>query len=270
MKRKIPLLILCLLFLAMTGYFGCQFLMNWKEYEAGETVYESLSQYAHVTESAVPSESPKPELTKPAPEAEAEPEESPETVEEDPTVWPEVEFEALQTINPDVIGWIYMEDSPINYPVVQGVDNQQYIKKLADGSYNSAGSIFMDYRNQPDLSDRHTVIYGHRMNNGSMFGTVVNYKDQAYYDSHPRCLLMSPEANYKLEFFSGYVADLNDEAWKLEFASDEEFAAWLDEAIARSTFKSDVSPTAQDRIVTLSTCTRDNAYTRYVLLGVLR
>ncbi len=270
MKRKILLLVLCLIFLAMAGYFGHEFLSNWKEYKDGEKAYDSLSQYAHVAEQAAKPEKPKTEVPEPAPEAADELAGFSVTAEEDPTVWPEVDFEALQAINPDVIGWIYMEDSQINYPIVQGIDNDQYIKKLADGRYNIAGSIFMDYRNQPDLGDRHTVIYGHRMNNGSMFGALVNYKDQAYYDSHPQCLLLTPEANYKLEFFSGYVAELDEQAWKLEFESDEEFAEWLDEAIEKSTFKSEVSPTAQDRIVTLSTCTRDNAYTRYVLLGVLR
>lgn len=271
MKRKLPLLILCLLFLAMVGYFGTHFFSSWKEYRESERTYDNLSQFVHIEESAaVPTE--KMVEIKPAAEAEEAPEPSSATAaEETDTIdWPQVDYEPLLALNSDVVGWIYMEDSPINYPLLQGKDNEQYVKKLADGSYNSAGSIFMDYRNEPDLSDRHTVIYGHRMNNGSMFGTIVNYKDQSYFESHPRCMLLTPRGNYTVEFFAGYVAELNDQAWKLEFGSDEEFAEWIEEAAEKSTFESFISPTANDRIVTLSTCTRDNGYTRYVLLGVLR
>ncbi len=270
MKRKLPLLILCLLFLAVAGYFGAHFFSSWKEYRDGERAYESLSQYVHTgTAVTVPEE--KPAENKPTAEKEdtSENEYSALAEETENIDWPQVDFEPLVELNSDVVGWIYMEDSPINYPLVQGKDNEQYVKKLADGSYNSAGSIFMDYRNEPDLSDRHTVIYGHRMNNGSMFGTIVNYKDQSYFNSHQRCMLLTPNGNYIVEFFAGYVAELNDQAWKLEFGSDEEFTDWLEEAVARSTFISPVNPTAQDRIITLSTCTRDNGYTRYVLLGVL-
>ena len=270
MKRKIPLLLLCLLFLGMTGYFGIRLYREWNGYRAGEKVYEALAQYAQPDTSPAREES----ITEqaPVPPASADTAEYQQALatEPDDTSWLTVGFEALQAINPDVVAWIFIEGTNINYPVVQGADNSYYLSRLFDGSSNSAGSIFMDYRNESDLSGRNTVLYGHHMQNGSMFRQITNYKDQAFYDAHPVCLVMTPDGNYTLEFFAGYVTDMNSQAWKLEFASDEEYALWLADAISRSTFTSSVEPTAQDRVVTFSTCTYEYSDARYVLVGVLK
>ena len=268
MKKKLILVLIFVLFAAGALFAGYKVLGTLLDYREEEKTYENIQQYVYISEA----EAPKAEAAAPSEDLYSE---YPEAVEEDSDPhaginFPEVDFEALLSVSGDVVGWIYMEDSPINYPVVQGEDNLEYVKKLADGSYNSAGSIFMDYRNISDFSDRNTIIYGHRMNNGSMFGTVVNYKDQEWYDAHPRCLIMTPEENFVVEFFAGYVAELDEEAWKLGFESDEEFAEWVDAAIAASDFESDVRPEPGERVITLSTCTRFNGYTRYVLLGVLR
>ena len=262
MKRRILLILLCVVFLAIAGISGIRLYRQWQEYRTGEESYEALTQYVHVDE------------TLPAAIADTMPEpttaaiDTPEP-EVDTTVWPEVDFEALQAVNPDVVAWIFIEGTSINYPVVQGTDNSYYLDHLFDGTYNNAGSIFMDYRNERDLSDRNTVFYGHRMQSKTMFATIVEYKNQSFYDAHPICLIMTPNGNYKLEFFAGYVTDLNSQAWKLEFESDEEYAQWLEEAISKSTFSSPVQPAAQDRVVTFSTCTYEYNDARYVLVGVL-
>jgi len=181
-----------------------------------------------------------------------------------------VDFEALLDINSDVVSWIYLEDTKINYPVVQGADNSYYLYRLFDGSSNGAGSIFMDFRSQRDLSGRNTILYGHHMKNGTMFNQITKYKEQAFYDQHPVALLMTPEGNYKIEFVAGYVTNMNSDAWKMEFASDEEFSLWLENAIAQSTLTSTIKPGPQDRVVTLSTCTYEYNDARYVLVGILK
>lgn len=270
MKRKIPLLLLCILFLGIAGYFGIGLYREWGEYRAGEETYEALKQYVHLETAPLPDEQPKEQKPAPSEPLDVESEETEPAQEPDNTNWPVVDFEALLQINPDVVAWICIEGTNINYPVVQGTDNSYYLKRLFDGSYNGAGSIFMDYRNSNDLSDRNTVFYGHHMNNGSMFQQITKYKDQVFYDEHPVCLFMTPNGNYKLEFFAGYVTDLNSQAWKLEFASDEEYAQWLEEAISKSTFTSAVEPTPQDRVVTFSTCTYEYNDARFVLVGVLK
>jgi len=114
------------------------------------------------------------------------------------------------------------------------------------------------------------VFYGHHMNNGTMFNQITKYKDQSFYDDHPVCLVMTPNGNYKLEFFAGYVIDMNSQAWKMEFASDEEYDQWLEDAISKSAFTSTVEPTAQDRVVTFSTCTYEYNDARFVLAGILK
>lgn len=266
MKRKIPLLILCLLFLGFTCYSGYRAYLEMQEYKAGEAVYDQLAQYAHIAETAAPTE-PKPAEVQPEqtlpPETEAPP-------EADTPSQPVVEFEALRDINPEIVGWIYVEGTGINYPVVQSGDNSYYLYRLFNGESNGAGSIFMDYRNASGLTDRHTVLYGHHMKNGSMFAAITDYKEQAFYEEHPTGILLTPGGNYTLEFFAGYVSNLNDDCWKLQFESDAEFAAWAEDAVDKSTFESPVVPTARDRIVTLSTCTYEYNDARYVLLGVLR
>lgn len=269
MKRRIPLLLLCIAFLGMTGFFGSRLLQGWSQYRAGEKTYRDLTQYVHQASDPAPERIiPTQALADDEADASRETEESSAPPED--TVWPQVDFEALRDINPDIVAWIYIEGTNIHYPVVKGNDNSYYLNRLFDGSVNGAGSIFMDYRNEADLSDRNTILYGHNMQNGSMFAQITKYRDQAFYDAHPTCLIMTPQGNYKLEFFAGYVTNMNDDAWKLEFATDEEYLLWLEDAGARSTFTSMVEPTPQDRVVTLSTCTYEYNDARYVLVGILK
>ena len=128
----------------------------------------------------------------------------------------------------------------------------------------------MDYRNSADLSGRNTVLYGHNMQDGSMFNQINNYKEQAFFDQHPTALLMTPDKNYRIEFVAGYITDMNSDAWKMEFASDAEFSAWLANALTLSTFTGNQQPAPQDRVVTFSTCTYEFPDARYVLVGILK
>ena len=257
------------MFLGIAVHYGTGLYREWNEYRAGEQVYEELTQYVRLETPPTVQKLPE----KPDPAHPTVPEELPEepepATEPDDTVWPDVDFDALLAINPDVVAWIYIEGTKINYPVVQGEDNSQYLDRLFDGRKNAAGSIFMDYRSQRDLSDRNTVFYGHRMNNGSMFYQITEYKDQAFYEAHPVCLVMTPEGNYKLKFFAGYITDMNSQAWKLEFGSEEEYALWLENAVGQSTFTSGITPTPRDRVVTFSTCTYEYSDARFVLVGIL-
>ena len=262
------MILLCLVFLGMIGYFGSRLYLQWDEYRQGEQIYEELVQYIDLE--TAPAEEPTQQKEK----NQTTPEQIQDTPEPtsapDNTVWPAVDFAALQKINPDVVAWIYVEGTNINYPVVRGSDNSYYLNHLVDGTYNSAGSIFMDYRNERDLTDRNTILYGHHMQNNSMFNQITNYKSQEFYDQHPTCLLMTPDGNYKIVLIAGYVTDMNSDAWKIQFESDEEFSLWLDNAVSRSTFISAAEPAAQDRVVTFSTCTYEYNDARYVLVGILK
>jgi sortase B len=269
MKRKIPLIALCIFFAGMSVYYGLGLYRQWREYREGEQTYTQLTQYVQPQTPPAPTAQALSHMET-HPLEETVPGEPEPTEEQDDTLWPVVDFEALCAINPDVVGWIFIDGTNINYPVVQGKDNSYYVYRLFDRSYNGAGSIFMDYRNEQDMSSRNTVLYGHHMQNGTMFNHIAKYKSQEFYDQHPTGLFMTPNGNYKIEFIAGYVTSLNGDAWKIEFASDEEFSLWLDNAIAQSTFTSTIEAAAEDRVVTLSTCSYEFADARYVLVGILK
>ena len=188
---------------------------------------------------------------------------------QDDTIWPEVDFAALREINPDIVAWIYIEGTKINYPVVQGEDNSYYLKHLFSGEWNGSSCIFLDFRNDASFADRHSIIYGHHMKNGTMFTDLDKYKKQEFFDEHPVALLITPDKKYKVEFFVGYVAAPQDDAWEIGF-TEAEFEVWLQNAADRSCFTSEIAPNASDRILTLSTCSYEFDDVRFVLAGVLR
>lgn len=260
MKRTIPLILLCVFFLGMAGHYGMELYGQWREYRTGEAAYEELTQYIQPETAPVSREPVSVQPLSDGPES---------TEDTDNILWPRVDFEALAGINPDIVAWICIEGTNISYPVVRGSDNSRYLNLLFDGTPNGAGSIFMDYRNHSSLSDRNTILYGHNMQNGTMFHQILGYKEQEFYDAHPYALLITPEGNYRIEFIAGYVTDLNSDAWKLQFASDEEFSRWLQNAVDRSTFTATPETVSRDRVVTLSTCTYEYSDARFVLVGIL-
>ena len=115
----------------------------------------------------------------------------------------EVDFDQLRQQNEDVTAWLYLPDSVINYPVLQHGDNDYYLTRQIAGSYNKNGSIFMDYRNASDFSDRNTIIYGHHMRTGNMFGKLVNFKSDSYYQKHDHMFIMTPQVTCRLELLCG-------------------------------------------------------------------
>lgn len=230
-------------------------------YLEGRNSYESLEQYISFE-------------TQPVQASEASTEAPEETLsfdvapmeEEDDTVWPQVDFDHLQQINPDIVGWIYIEGTKINYPIVQAENNDYYLNRLFDGTRNSAGSIFMDFRCSSDFSDRHSILYGHNMKDKSMFAALINYKDPSFFRDHPVALLLTPTCNYKIQIFSGYVADSWDISWQLDL-DPESFENWLTQIAEKSRFTPTSLPTEEDSVLTLSTCSYEFHDARFVLHG---
>lgn len=255
MKRKIMKTVLVMICLGIFSYSCCRVYKMLSEYESGKNTYQALEEYISVP--MIPENS------------DRTPKES-QFEEKQKVVYPQVDFAALMDQNQDVIGWIYLENTPINYPVVQSGDNAYYLKHLFDGSYNSAGCIFLDSRNKSDFTDRNSIIYGHHMKNGTMFSDLTEYKSQAFYEEHPEVLLVTPNQNYVIKLFAGYVANIKDDAWRVSFDNEEDFDAWLRKAIEKSTFESNINPVGTDIIVSLSTCSYEFENARYVLLGILK
>jgi len=177
----------------------------------------------------------------------------------------EVNFEDLWRINEDVVAWLYGPDSRFNYPVVQGSDNDYYLYRLLDGTWNNNGSLFLDWRSSPDFSDGNSIIYGHHMKTGDMFGTLVKYKDQSYYDSHPFLYLTTPTQKYRVDLFAGCVVEDDAEIYQSMSVSD----SLLESYRSRSTFRPAEEISTDGPILTLSTCSYEFDDARYVVLGVL-
>ncbi len=187
-----------------------------------------------------------------------------------PDIIPAVSFEALEAINPDIAAWILVPETRLSYPVVQGKDNEYYLNHLFSGEINGSGCPFFDFRTSPDFTDFHMIIYGHHMKNGTMFAALENYKDQDFYEKNPAFWLLTPEAAWKLEIFSAYVADEQDNAWKLDFSGEQEREAWLQAVTEKSLISCRIAPETEDQVVTLSTCTYDFENARLVVHGILK
>lgn len=255
--RKLLCVILTLIFAFVAFFAGYQIIREYRERQISVNVYTDLDKYVSTPVTTVDTD-----------ENESDMSLSEET--ETPSDAPEIDFDALLSINSDCVGWIYIPKTEISYPIVQGSDNSYYLKHLFDGKWNSSGCIILDYRVDTSLSDRHSIIYGHHMKNGTMFSGLTKYKEQNHYENHSVGYIITPEQTYKIEFFAGYVADVTDSAWKIDFESDEDFENWIEEANKKSWFTSDISPAVTDRILTLSTCSYEFDNARFVLLGVLR
>ena len=257
MKKRWVLIFVIVACAAVFAFSGWKLLELQLEYKSGEDTYTGLEEYISI-----------PTPTAPVTDSTSTPDQTDEVTEEDTTIWPVVDFDALREVNSDIVAWIYLEDTTINYPVVQGDDNSYYLNHMFEGSWNSAGCIFLDSRNEENFSNRHSIIYGHHMKNDTMFSDLDYYKKQEFYDEHPVILLMTPDRNYKIEVFAGYVTDVSEDAWELNF-TDTQYAEWLTAAKEKSCFVSHVSPQVEDRVVTLSTCSYEFDGARFDVVGVL-
>lgn len=179
-----------------------------------------------------------------------------------------VDFTALRAENPDIIAWLYSEDTPINYPVVQADDNQYYLRRLTDGSYNTNGTLFMDFRDSADLSGFNTVIYGHRMRSKAMFGTLPEYLEDGYYSEHPVMFLLTPEKSYRLDIVSSFLLRSDSDIYK-PIETNEDKIAFLDKITTDSAFKPNVEFGTDDRYVLLSTCSYDFDQARQLVIAKL-
>lgn len=196
----------------------------------------------------------------PAPDAQAEP---------DPPLEPApitVDFAALKKNNSDVAGWLYCQDTPIDLPIVACADNETYLHHIFDGTPNNTGTLFVDCRNAGDFSDAITVVYGHNMKNGTMFGTLTRYKNQDYYDAHPVLWLLTPGGNFQILPVAGCVVPA-DSAFYAIGHTGKAACALVRQAMADSTFAAPEEIAEGDRFLVLSTCSYEFENARFLLIG---
>lgn len=181
-----------------------------------------------------------------------------------------VDWKALKKVNPDVQGWLYQKGTVINYPVVQGTDNDTYLHTRFDKQWSGGGTLFVDSRMEKDFRGFNSIIYGHHMKDGSMFRSIRGYtKEDGYYDKHKTLELATPHGNYHLVVFSAFITKATDEdTYKMTY-DEAEKQAYIDRAWERSELpitRDSVDVTKNDRLVTLSTCAYDYEEARYIVM----
>lgn len=178
-------------------------------------------------------------------------------------------FEQLCINNSDVIGWIDVKGTGINYPILAGDSNEEYLFMNEKKEYSSSGSIFIDSLNKKDFSDFNTIIYGHHMQYGGMFGDIEKYVDKSFFDDHKYGNIFYNNKDHKIEFFAfldkadGYDFEIYDPGVK----DDTNKKKYLDNLLNKAKYIRNIKVDTNDRIVLLSTCSQVITNGRYILVG---
>jgi len=180
-----------------------------------------------------------------------------------------VDIDALRALIPDAAAWLYSPDTAIDYPVMRADDYDYYLRRLPDGTENANGSLFIDYNCAPDFTGGLTVVYGHHMKSGQMFGSLMGYKKQAYFDAHPYIYLYADNANYRIDLLFGFVIGA-DEWRERAYMLETNTGGLLAYAARKTTFVSGAEYTQDDKFIALYTCAYDFEGASYVVIGVMR
>lgn len=256
-RRKLWTGLLLIVFLISTGCYV------WHLYNT-RTAEQSISLARTLAESAV-QESPAPETL------------PPETLP-GRTVWmpapvedPRLEelaklnLESLQQVNPQVVGWIWIPDTPVDYPVVQGEDNSYYLDYTWDKQRSDSGAIFLEVSNQTDMTEFHTILYGHNMRSGTMFASIREYRSGEYWNQHPYVYLLTDAGAFRYEVYSSYLAKVSSATYHLKQQKEDSKTAFIQYTTEESVLDTGIVPAHTDRILTLSTCSGLGYSTRWVL-----
>ena len=181
----------------------------------------------------------------------------------------ELDLTQLREENEDVVGWITIPDTTVSYPLLQWTDNQFYLNHTWKQTQNANGSIFIEYRNSPDFTDFNTIIYGHNMQSGAMFGSLRKYKDEMYWQEHPAFYIVCDQGVLRYDIFAIHNAGVDTIIYGLELETERTRTEFIRFATDYSSIDTGITPTIDDKIVTLSTCTGQGYATRWVVQGVL-
>ncbi len=176
------------------------------------------------------------------------------------------DYDALIQVNRDAVGWIKQENI-ISYPIIHGMDNTYYLTHNAAHQSNKSGAIFVDFRVEDGLEAKNCIIYGHDMLNNSMFGSLIKYANESYYQAHKTFDIYVGRELYRYHVFAAYTTDEVGYTYSYNFNSDEEFQTYIDDCMGRRLYGTDIATnvTVNDKIVTLSTCTRNDATKRFIV-----
>lgn len=270
MKKKVRIVITVILAAILALCVGMIIYKN-VQYSEGAETYAEAEELAGLPDLTVIEDAQEPATTDDT--IEETPEPAPQStpyVDPYAEVLRNMDFAALREVNSDVLGWILIPNTAISYPLVKTDDNSYYLNHDYKKSYSAVGAIFMEQACSPDFSDFNTIIYGHRMNNGSMFAGLKYYKSGTYRESHPYVYVTTDSGCSKYEIFAAYEISTEGDTYKLGIKNTSTKQAYIDYCVGQSLYSTGVTPTADDHILTLSTCTGNGHATRWVVQAVLR
>lgn len=184
--------------------------------------------------------------------------------EENPTL------EELQTLNGDVCGWLNIDNTNIDYPVVQGENDMEYVNKDIYGDFALSGSIFLSCMNNPDFTDGYNLVYGHHMDHGGMFADVAEFTDKAYFDGHRTGTLFLPHDTYGIALFSCVETDAFDTViFRPQDQKAGDISPLLEYLKENAVQYRDVGVKATDTVIGLSTCAEAETNGRVIVFGRL-
>ncbi len=183
--------------------------------------------------------------------------------------WPLMDFSQLKQSNAEIVAWLTLDNTTIDYPITQAPDNDTYLHIDAYGKKNKNGSAFLDYRLHADFSDPNNIVYGHNMESGKMFADINLFKDENYFHSHTSGWLYTPDKTYRLQLFEVAVVPSIGNAYTWSFEASSAWDAYLTQLSQDAKHKRDIDLQWGDRLLTLSTCSYEFKNARTILIAKL-
>ena len=172
-----------------------------------------------------------------------------------PQNWNGIDWDGLQKMNPDIIGWIRIPDLAVNYAVLKSTVDNYYLYHHMDGSYNKLGSIFAEKGTSESLDDAHIILYGHNMASGQMFGQLSNYTDTEFWKKHSYMYIYTPDQTRTYAIYDVYNCLDDDRTYTIGFTlGSKDFRKWVEYSIKKGYYSTEFKPTGDEQIITLSTC----------------
>jgi sortase B len=181
----------------------------------------------------------------------------------------QINWDALQTINPDIVGWVMIPGTVINYPIVQGSDNVFYLNHLSDKTPSDTGAIFLDSENDPAIAGWNNIIYGHNLLDGSMFASLKSYNDEGYFNEHRTVLLATPAKNYQLRVDAALVCNADDKIRRFGFTDRGDYENYVRMLLGYAVHSEIPQDAIPENIYCFVTCTDTNYSKRTMIMATV-
>ncbi|MBQ1342254.1 MAG: class B sortase [Erysipelotrichaceae bacterium] len=246
LKEKKIIVALMAIFICVAGFSGYKIITIMQDYNKSVTEYEGISKEMVK----------KPETTTPGAAVEQ-------------SSYLEINYAGLKEKNSDFVCWLDIPGTNISYPVVQASNNNEYLHKTFEGQYVYAGALFMDYRNNSDFSDYNTIIYGHHMNNNTMFAQLDLYWRESFGKENDKFYIYTDKKVYVYQVYAFINTSSTSYAYTSYFPNKQDYADYLNKLKTEEYYDMGITADTSKRVVSLSTCQGQNTGKRYVLIGML-